>query len=91
MPSIPLSADSPQEKRPPGLGLWDALEAKDVIPVYHFKWHAGLLANMKDRLEWYRCGEAQHARSLKRLCACAPAGVLSPRLGCSCQPVAPVS
>ncbi|KAL4430583.1 hypothetical protein ABPG77_005823 [Micractinium sp. CCAP 211/92] len=45
--------DSPQEKRPPGLGLWDALEAKGVIPVYHFKWHAGLLANMKDRLEWY--------------------------------------
>lgn len=56
-PSCPPTpaADSPDEKRPPGLGLWEALPAKDPIPIYHFKWHAGLLANMKDRLEWYRC------------------------------------
>lgn len=24
--------------------------------VHHFKWHAGLLHNMRDRMEWYRCG-----------------------------------
>lgn len=45
--------DTVEEKRPPGLGLWMALEADEVIPIHHFKWHAGLLANMKDRLEWY--------------------------------------
>lgn len=30
-------ADSPEEKRPPGLGLWVPLEAEAVIPVHHFK------------------------------------------------------
>ena len=49
-------ADSPHDKRPPGLGLWIALEAETVVDVHHFKWHAGLLNNMKDRMEWYRCG-----------------------------------
>ncbi|KAI7843139.1 hypothetical protein COHA_003310 [Chlorella ohadii] len=48
-----LYKDSPHEKRPPGLGLWAVLEAPTVIPVHHFKWHAGLLPNMRDRMEWY--------------------------------------
>lgn len=33
LPPTPPDADSPREKRPPGLGLWAVLEAPTVIPV----------------------------------------------------------
>jgi hypothetical protein len=39
---------------PPELRLWISLASEVVIPIHHFKWHGGLLNNMKDRMEWYR-------------------------------------
>ncbi|EFN55566.1 hypothetical protein CHLNCDRAFT_134048 [Chlorella variabilis] len=47
--------DTPEaeEKLPPELRLWIGLAADSVVPIHHFKWHAGLLSNMKDRMEWY--------------------------------------
>ena len=75
---LALPADSSHEKRPPGLGLWQALVSDAIIPIHHFKWHAGLLNNMRDRQEWYRCGAGAG-----RCTACLPAclgqrGVLHP-------------
>ncbi|KAI3425963.1 hypothetical protein D9Q98_007933 [Chlorella vulgaris] len=42
-----------EEKVPPELRLWISLASEVVIPIHHFKWHGGLLHNMKDRMEWY--------------------------------------
>lgn len=34
--------------------LWDAVQYDQVMKIDHFKWHAGVLNSMRDRMELYR-------------------------------------
>lgn len=47
-PAAPWDKEMPPEVRP-----WITMEADTLVDVHHFKWHAGLLTNMKDRMDWY--------------------------------------